>query len=82
MYHMETVTINVQDDIIREFREVAAETFGNGKGHLGKAFAEAIRNWMYERKQEKIAREAIDMMEQGFHIGKRLYKDRSELHER
>ncbi len=82
MQNMETVTINVQDDIIREFRELAADTFGSGKGHLGKAFTEAIEKWMYDRKQKKIAEEAIDMMEHGFNMGKRLYKDRGELHER
>lgn len=79
---METVTINVPDEVIAEFRQVAAETFGGGKGHLGKAFTEAIEAWMFERKQKKIAREARDMMEHGFYMGERLYKDRSELHER
>lgn len=79
---MSTVTINVPDSTIQEFRKAAAETFGNGKGHLGKAFAEAIKDWTHERKQKKIAREAIEMMEHGFNMGKRLYKDRSELHER
>ena len=79
---METVTINIQDDIIREFRRVAADTFGNGKGHLGKAFAEAIQDWMYERKQKKIAEDALELMEHGFDMGKILYKDRGELHER
>lgn len=79
---METVTINVQDDVIKEFREVAAETFGSGKGHLGKAFTAAIQDWMYERKQKKIAREAIELLNMGFNMGERLYKDRSELHER
>ncbi len=79
---METVTINVQDDVIREFRKVAAETFGGGKGHLGKAFTEAIEKWMYDRKQKKIAEEARSMMKHGFNMGERLYTDRSELHER
>lgn len=79
---MEAVTINMQSDVIRKFRRVAAEAFGNGKGHLGKAFTEAIQDWMYEREQKKIAMEAIEMMEHGFNMGRRLYKDRSELHER
>jgi len=79
---METLTINVQSDVIQEFRRVASEAFGNGKGHLGKAVTEAIQDWMYEREQKKIATEAINMMEHGFNMGKRLYKDRGELHER
>lgn len=79
---MSAVTINVQDSIIDEFREVAAETFGRGKGHLGKAATEAIRNWTRDQKQDKTAREAIEIMEHGFYMGKRLYQDRGELHER
>jgi hypothetical protein len=79
---METVTINVQDDVIREFRKVAAETFGSGKGHLGKAFTEALQAWMFERKQKKIAREAIEFLNTDFHSGGWTYPHRSVLHDR
>jgi len=79
---MGTITINIQDDIEQEFRSVATMIYGTGKGHLGKAFAEAIQNWIYERKQEKIAKEALDMMDHGFACGKLMYRQRSELHER
>ncbi len=79
---MGTITVNLADNIEQEFRTVAVETFGKGKGHLGKALAEALQNWVYERKQEKIAKEALDMMDRGFACGKPTYHQRSELHER
>ncbi len=79
---MGTITVSLKDGIEQEFRAVAAETFGRGRGHLGKAIAEAMQNWVYERKQDKIAREALDMMDHGFTCGKIAYTHRSELHER
>lgn len=79
---MGTITVNLKDNIEQEFREVAVETFGKGKGHLGRAFAEALQNWVREHKQEKIAKEALDMMDRGFACGKLMYRQRSELHER
>ncbi|MDP2845348.1 MAG: hypothetical protein Q8N79_04640 [Candidatus Methanoperedens sp.] len=33
------------------------------------------------KKQGKIAEEALEMLEHGFKFGKRLYKDRSELYD-
>ena len=79
---MSTITINIKDDIAQEFRLLAGIVYGKKKGHLGKAFTEAIQNWIDERKQEKIAREALEIMNQDFSFGGRLYQNRSELHER
>ena len=79
---MKTITINMQDEVVREFREVAAETFGGGKGHLGKAVAEAVEDWVFKRKQKKIAREAIEFLNTDFHSGGWNYPHRSVLHER
>jgi len=79
---MGTITVNLKDGVEKEFRAVAVETFGKGKGHLGKALGEALQNWVYDRKQERIAKEALDMMDHGFACGKLTYHQRSELHER
>jgi len=79
---MGTITINIKDDVEQEFRSIAGIVYGKNKGHLGKAFTEAIQDWIYERKQEKIAREALELMNQDFSFGGRLYQHRSELHER
>jgi hypothetical protein len=79
---MGTLTINVKDDIEQEFRMVAGTIYGKKKGYLGKAITEAMQNWVYERRQERIAKEALDMMKQDFFFGKRLYQRRSDLYER
>jgi len=79
---MGTITVNLDDGIEKEFRTVAVETFGKGKGHLGKALAEALQNWVYERKQERTARTGKEIMRHGNAFGKRLYEQRADLHER
>lgn len=79
---MGAITVNLNDSIEQEFRSVAAETFGQGKGHLGRALAEALQNWMCERKQEKIAKTGKEIMRHGSIFGKRLYEHRGDLHER
>jgi len=47
---------------------------GTRKGDLRRALIEAMRKWVYEKKQEKIARDALKLLEQNFKFGKRLYK--------
>ncbi len=79
---MGTITVNLNDSIEQEFRAVASETFGKGKGHLGRALAEALQNWVCEHKQERIARTGKDIMRHGNVFGKRLYEHREDLHER
>ncbi len=79
---MGTITVNVKNDIEKEFRKIVRSVHGTRKGSLGEAITEAMKQWIYEKKQEKIKGEAIRMMEQGFKFGKRLYKNRSELYER
>ncbi len=74
--------MNVKNDIEKEFRRIVSAVHGTKKGSLGEAITEAMQKWIYEKKQEKIAEEALNMLEQGFKFGKRLYKDRSELYEK
>lgn len=79
---MGTITVNVRDDVEKEFRELVRSVHGAKKGELGRALTEAMQKWVYEKRQEKIAQDALKLLEQGFDFGKRLYKDRSDLHER
>ena len=67
---------------MEEFRAVASITHGGEEGYVEKAVIEAMQRWIYEKRQEKTAEEALKLIEQGFDFGKRLYKDRSDLHER
>lgn len=79
---MGTITINVDDHVERKFRDVAGAIYSKRKGYLGKAITEAMQHWIYEKKQRKIAKKALKLMEQGFDSGGRLYKTRGDLHER
>ena len=79
---MGTITVNIEDEVEKEFRAVASIAHGSKRGYLEKAITDAIQRWIEEKRQEKIAEEALKLVEQGFDFGKRLYKDRSDLHER
>ena len=78
---MGTITVNVKDDVEKEFRKLVRSVRGAKKGDLGKALTEAMQKWVYEKKQEKIAQEALKLLELKFNFGKRLYSNREELHE-
>jgi hypothetical protein len=79
---MGTITVNVKDDVEKEFRELVRGVHGAKKGDLGKALTEAMQKWIYEKRQEKIEQEALKLLELKFNFGKRLYRNREELHER
>ena len=79
---MGTITVNVSDDVEKEFRKLVSSVHGARKGELGKALTEAMQKWVYEKKQEKIAQEALKLLDLKFNFGKRLYRERDELHER
>ncbi len=79
---MGTITVNIKDEIEKEFKAVASIVHGDEKGYLEKAVTEAMQRWIEEKRQEKIAEEALKLLETGFDFGKRLYKDRSDLYER
>ena len=50
---MVTMTISVPDDTGQEFRAIVKEKYGEGKGILGKAVAEAMALWV-QKKGDKI----------------------------
>lgn len=79
---MGTITINVKDDVEEEFRDLVKSSHGTKKGDLGRAFTEALQKWICDKKQDKIAQDALKLIEQDFDFGKRLYKHRYELYER
>jgi predicted transcriptional regulator len=52
---MGTITVNIKDEVEKEFREVAGIAHGSERGYLEKAITDAIQKWIYEKRQEKIA---------------------------
>ncbi|MEK6957610.1 MAG: hypothetical protein AABW99_01350 [archaeon] len=76
------MTVGVNDNTERKFRSTVNKVIGKGKGTLGKAMTEAMEKWVKEKEQEEIRQRALKRLETGYSMGKILYKNRSELHER
>ena len=79
---MGTITVNVDDDIEGRFREVAGMAYHKKKGYLGKAITEAMKYWIYEKRQKEISERQLKLIERGFNFGGKLYKSRDDLYER
>ncbi len=79
---MATITISVDDDIEKEFRETARKKLGTGKGMLGKAIGAAIKKWVEEEKQKEVARKGRELTVKGLYKLKAWKFRREELYER
>jgi hypothetical protein len=62
---MATITLNVNDEINNEFRNIVKSKFGNAKGNIGKAFEAALKKWINEEKQKEISERQINLMKKG-----------------
>ena len=79
---MGTITISVDDDTEKRFRKAAKKKLGERKGYLGKATTEALECWILKQTQEEIARDALALLETGYHTGKHLSTKRKDLYDR
>ena len=79
---MGTITISIDDEIDRKFREVVTRVHGKRKGALGEATTEALSLWVKVKMQEEISRTALLLMEKEYDLGVRHYHTREDLHER
>lgn len=79
---METITVNVHEDIAREFREFVKQKLGKRKGVLGKSVEKALRKWIDEEGQKYIAERQIKMAQKGLYSLKKWKFNREEAHER
>ena len=78
MFDMATITINVKDEVNREFREAVEKKLGHGKGILGKAIEDAMQKWAKEKKTEEYVEEALALMKKGLYKVGRNYTFRRE----
>ncbi|MEK6942095.1 MAG: hypothetical protein AABW85_04535 [archaeon] len=81
MFVMGTITLNVRDKAEEKFRKTAQIKFGMGKGSLGKAASTAFEQWA-DREMHGSEAKLLELLEEGFEMGKIKYKHRAELHER
>lgn len=79
---MGIITISIDDDTERRFREAARKKLGQRKGYLGRATTEALETWLRKQAQEEIAKDAIAFLNKGYDLGKRSYKERKDLYDR
>ena len=79
---MATITISVKDDVNKEFRETVKKKLGEGKGVLGKAMEEAMKKWMHDAQQIKIAERQKKFMKEGLYSLKGWKFNRDEIYDR
>jgi len=79
---MGTITISVDDNTEKRFREAAKKKLGERKGYLGEATTEALELWVQKQTQEELAQRALELLGKERHLGKLLYTTRQEIHDR
>jgi hypothetical protein len=75
-----TLTVNIEEEVEREFRKQASRRFGKRKGYLGKALGEAMREWTKKRNAD-IENESLRLLKEGIAMKKWKF-NREELYER
>ena len=75
---MTTITINVKDEVNKDFREAVEKKMGHGKGVLGKAIEEAMQRWASEEEERKLREEALATLKKGIYKLPKGYKFKRE----
>jgi len=76
---MVTITVNVNNETERVFRNKVYRIYGKRKGSLGKAITEAMKSWAMKKEYFD---NCINLLESGISMGKIKYSERDELHDR
>lgn len=79
---MAIMTISIQDKTAQELRQAVIARFGKKKGVLGEAIEEAIREWLEEEQQLKIAERQMKLMKKGIGTLNGWKFNREELYDR
>ncbi|MBI2581037.1 hypothetical protein HYV85_04505 [Candidatus Woesearchaeota archaeon] len=75
---MGTMTISISDETEQKFREKVRETLGEGKGKLGRAVEESLRNWFENKEEEVLRQRALERLKKGMYRLPKDYKFRRE----
>ena len=79
---MATITLNVNDEINNEFRQIVKSKLGDGKGKLGKAIEDAMKKWISEQKQKELSNQGLMLLKEGIWSKKGFKFNRDEIYER
>lgn len=82
MSKIETITIDVDQNLYKNFRKLAAIKYGNNKKCIEKAIDSAMKIWMEMQESENMDIRAIEELRKGYNLGGFRYKSRNEFHER
>lgn len=52
------------------------------KGYIRKAVSKLLKFWLDQRGQERIAADALAIIDSGYHLGEKRYKTREDLYDR
>jgi len=75
-----TITINVDEEMVRKLREMRARE-KVGKGFLGKIISQALEEWA-ERKDKEVVAKSLKLLKDGINMGGIISKRREDLHRR
>ena len=76
------ITISLKKEDEMKLRRLAHERYNSRKGGMSQVIADALDSLGKESIRERAVKSAIERMEKGFHMGKWLFKHRSELYDR
>lgn len=76
------ITISLEKKDEQKLRALAKEKYGGKKGALAKAVAEGIGKLEQEKVRDRAIKKMIEIMDEGFDMGRILIKHRSELYDR
>jgi len=79
---MATITLNVNNEINTEFRDIVKSKYGEGKVIIGKAIEEALLKWISEQKQKEISERQISILRKGTWDLKNYKFNREEIYEK
>ncbi|PIU82381.1 hypothetical protein COS70_01615 [Candidatus Micrarchaeota archaeon CG06_land_8_20_14_3_00_50_6] len=76
----QAMTVNVEQDVLEQFRALVAKIYGGNKGTLGKAISESMLLWM-NKQTNNYEKGARALMRKGAHLGGFTYSKRDELYD-
>lgn len=77
-----TVTVNIDDEINRKFREAVIKAYGNKKGNISRAVEDAFKLLMNDINTKNADSDLLNRLNKGYNLGGIIYNTRDELHER
>ncbi len=79
---MGVLTISMKDEDEEKLRKLAERKYGKMKGAIARTIVEAVENRLSQDEEEKLRKHALEILEKGIHMGKKLWKTRDDLYDR